>query len=329
MKRFARLFLCLVMAAVWIGISALTVTAQESFTITNYSIHVVIDQHNVYQVSETIEVDFTSPRHGIYRKIPIRGTLYRDSPAYGYKESKLMSSVSDVQVEGFPFSVDREGDDVVIAIGDADKLVEGHQVYYLSYRLNMGNDRITEYDEVYYNLIGTGWDTTIDKADFTVELPQAFDASLLGFAAGQAGSQITGIARIQRLSKLLQACDILIRNEATTVRRKIQQQAAAATDTGIVDAQQLIQGPGLFLRVMEPARAQRNIDFRGPPLGSIRFTPSQAVQIIHFTRIDAFGMHLCPAGCRGVPRLVAHPADIRAGDGDQRTGPCGGRKSWA
>lgn len=183
--------IALAAAALLLLLQGAPARAQEAFTIENYSIEVNVGIDNVYTVNETITVNFTEPRHGIMRDIPVRGTMGRESAQYGYVENSLHARVSDVKVQGAPYDVSREGDYTRIQIGDADRTVTGEQTYRISYRYALGNDRLPKFDEVYYNLIGTGWDTTVDKVDFQVTLPVDFDPDLVGFAAGTTGQRLT------------------------------------------------------------------------------------------------------------------------------------------
>ena len=62
------------------------------------------------------------------------------------------------------------------------------QEYRISYRIQFYDDGLPNADEVYYNLIGTDWDTTIDHVSFSVTLPKSFDPGTLGFSTGALGS---------------------------------------------------------------------------------------------------------------------------------------------
>ena len=52
----------------------------------------------------------------------------------------------------------------------------------------MGKDTGKEYDELYFNLIGNEWDTSISNITFTIVMPKKFDSSKLGFSSGIVGS---------------------------------------------------------------------------------------------------------------------------------------------
>ncbi len=196
-RSFAQKLLALPLAALCLTLLLAPTPARADeggFTIENLSVQATVGLDNVYDVTETIVVHFSEPRHGIYRNIPVRGDLVRESATYGRVESELHARVSGVSVEGAPYEVDSDNGEVSIRIGDPDETVTGVQTYVIRYRYAMGNDHISDFDEVYYNLIGTGWDTTIAHADFLVTLPVAFDPALVGVVAGTQGQQITDAA---------------------------------------------------------------------------------------------------------------------------------------
>ena len=81
-----------------------------------------------------------------------------------------------------------EGDYLYLRFGNPNKYLTGIKIYKLMYNYNIGWDRIKNYDEVYYNLIGNDWDTTIENLEFSITLPKKFDPSKLNFTVGKYGS---------------------------------------------------------------------------------------------------------------------------------------------
>ena len=51
----------------------------------------------------------------------------------------------------------------------------------------MGNDVLPNEDEFYFNVIGTGWETTISNVSFSIEMPETFDENNLGMSYGAYG----------------------------------------------------------------------------------------------------------------------------------------------
>ncbi len=150
------------------------------FTITNDDVSVVISGDNSYAVTETISVNFSEPRHGIYRDIPLSGAVFRTSGG----EGRFKAAISEVAVEGVPFDTSESDGIASIRIGSAGSTVTGPQTYRLSYRLQFADDGEAGFDEVYLNLIGNGWSTEIQKATFSVTLPASIDRNAVGFSMG-------------------------------------------------------------------------------------------------------------------------------------------------
>lgn len=150
--------------------------AENGYLIKNYRIDIGITEKNDYLVKEEIVADFQIPKRGIIRSIPSR---------YGNRDIKL----ENIQVAGAPYSEKVFNTGVNLRIGDPNRTITGNKDYLISYRYSMGWDRISDYDEVYYNLIGNEWDTTIERVEFNVELPKKFDSSKINFTVGGYGSR--------------------------------------------------------------------------------------------------------------------------------------------
>ena len=66
----------------------------------------------------------------------------------------------------------------------------GDHTYTIKYKYYIfGRDGLKNADELYYNIIGTEWDTSIEKVTFKITMPKEFDSSLLGFSSGYKGSK--------------------------------------------------------------------------------------------------------------------------------------------
>ncbi len=167
-----------VLTALLIFLAALgaVFAAGASYEITQYDIQMEVASDNSYFITETLDVHFLQEQHGIYRDIPT--VTYMGHAAF----------VEDIRIEGDPYEISREAQQLKIRIGDPDRYAPSDKRYILSYRYSIGDDRITDMDEVYYNLIGTGWEAAIRKVTFSVLMPKAFDASALNFTSGGLGS---------------------------------------------------------------------------------------------------------------------------------------------
>lgn len=153
---------------------------QEAFFIKDFDILVQVQKDASLKVTEKITVEYTSPRHGIFRKIPYRYRL-RDLPdtvqhadlstawiSKGYRYTKL----KNIKVRGFESETYKEGDYETIKIGSKDKWVNGEQVYEISYTLLGAVNFFDNHSEIYLNLTGNAWPVKIMNARFRIELYQ-------------------------------------------------------------------------------------------------------------------------------------------------------------
>ena len=162
-------------------------SAAEAFTITNYHVDMTVNEDNSAQIVETISVDFNEYRHGIYRSIPVKSYITNFVDGQDLTQVKRFK-ITDIDVSGEEFETSRYSDYLEIKIGSADYKIIGKHTYVISYKVESEDDKINAYDYVYWNLIGGDWDTTIDKASFTITMPKAFDTSLINFTSGGYGS---------------------------------------------------------------------------------------------------------------------------------------------
>lgn len=153
------------------------------YVINSYDINLVVNENNTIEISEKIEAYFNSHKHGILRKIPLRNKVTRLDGT----TSNNRARISDINVSDNYFLYNENGYKV-IKIGDANKTITGKKDYSISYLYNLGKDTGKGYDELYFDLIGNEWDTSISNITFTITMPKGFDKSSLGFSSGRKGS---------------------------------------------------------------------------------------------------------------------------------------------
>lgn len=149
------------------------------FVITNYQVYAHLHEDNTMEVHEIIDVNFTSPRHGIYRNIPeMMHVGYtqeeRDEDPIGTLRSETYRlEIEDIRVESDPASVSSENNETQIKIGSAYQLVTGPHTYDLSYTIVFPEDYRSTRDFLFYSPLGAQWDTTIDSFSFQLDLDKA------------------------------------------------------------------------------------------------------------------------------------------------------------
>ncbi|MEO6455608.1 MAG: DUF2207 domain-containing protein, partial [Ginsengibacter sp.] len=176
-------------------------TAQEYFTITQYNVAVHVNKDASLDVDETINVHFTEPRHGIIRLIPYKYALESLSAGSEKANRQLESGgyahtmVENIKVDGWNYSVSTQGDYKSVKIGSADKTVDGDQQYVIHYRMLNAINFFKDHAELYFNIIGNGWQTTINSVNFTVSFYEAVpDTKGYFVATGATGSRANNTA---------------------------------------------------------------------------------------------------------------------------------------
>lgn len=178
----------------------------NGYTIDNWRYEAKIHDNNVWDVKETMTVNYLEPRHGIYRHIPRRFVQQRATNG-GYASFTYMSSVDSITVTGYDFTSydnDDKQDNIVIRIGNEDELLTGTHTYTITYRLTYPDDRYEASDEIYHTLMGPDCTTTIAQYSFFLhfdnELPANLTSQLHCFSGdwGSTGNALGVAARATR-----------------------------------------------------------------------------------------------------------------------------------
>ncbi|MFZ1750863.1 MAG: DUF2207 domain-containing protein, partial [Saprospiraceae bacterium] len=134
----------------------------EYFVINDYKVDIhVFSKEGIFEVTETITVEFSEPRRGIFRKIPFR---------YSINEEEMEIKIFDSDVPEYNYKTYKEGNDFVIRIGDEDIYVEGVQTYIIKYKVKKAFLFLDERAEFNWNLIGNDWPVEIKNVRYNVQL---------------------------------------------------------------------------------------------------------------------------------------------------------------
>lgn len=169
-----------VLLLLFLLISGFSIRA-EYFTIKHFQVNVDVSSEGVLEVTETIDVLFHEQRRGIFRNIPYRVRLNKEE--YEIK-------VYDISVDKYKYKVSKEGNEVVIRIGDKNIFVSGEQQYVIRYKVKKAFLFEENHTEFQWNLTGTGWPVTIESAEFGIFFDQNLPLTKDDFFvnAGVAGS---------------------------------------------------------------------------------------------------------------------------------------------
>lgn len=139
---------------------------QNQWKITNFDSNIEIKNDGKVKVAETIQTNFSVEKHGIYRQLPLN--YYNADGSKYFTNIDLLSIKRNSQSE--KFSVSKQGDDLVVKIGDPDKTISGPQTYLIEYAVSGVLQSFDEYDEFYWNITGSHWPTDILSSKASVKI---------------------------------------------------------------------------------------------------------------------------------------------------------------
>ena len=143
--------------------------ADANYVIEDYRREITVNENNTYVIEDTMTVDFLEPVHGLRVDIPVVRTMKRISNGQVY-ENTYNVLVSNMHADQ-PFETDREGNTLLMKIGDADTYVSGEKTYQYGFTDDMGDDGIGAFDEFYYDLIAPLWAAPIEHFSFEINMP--------------------------------------------------------------------------------------------------------------------------------------------------------------
>ena len=157
-------------------------------TIHDYASDITVHRDGTLSVTETISLSVAhiNINHGIYRDFP---TTYTDK--YG-RRVRVRFDVNDVTLDGAPvhFVTQSLSNGVRVRIGSADSLVPiGDHVYAIRYTTDRQIGFFKDFDDLYWNVTGTGWMFPIEHAEATVHLPEPARITQYAYYTGERGGR--------------------------------------------------------------------------------------------------------------------------------------------
>src|SRR3972149_1785670 len=215
-RRTAYLLPALALAALafasLLAVPGASARADEDWVIQEFVASILISEDGSINVTEDIGVDFgTLQKHGIFRSIPVEYEADAKNPI---SQGRTLESVTAGQASPLKYETSREGANLVLKIGDPDKLVSGEQRYAIQYRLQGALNPLADADELYWNVTGNGWPVPIETASATVLAP-AFE--YFTCYEGPTGSRATCNSRLTRIAAGFEATGPLSPGEGLTI----------------------------------------------------------------------------------------------------------------
>lgn len=150
-------------------ILAMPATAAE--VIKNMSSAVSIREDSVIEVTEKLvfNVENVTIKRGILRSLPV---YFKNKEGRSYR---VGLDVTETLLDGAPTPCEEsdEGDFTVLKIGDPEKMIQpGEHTFIIKYSMTHQIGFFDNFDELYWNAVGTGFKWPVLKASCTVRLPE-------------------------------------------------------------------------------------------------------------------------------------------------------------
>ena len=145
-----------------------SVRAEDGWFYTGWNVDLKILPNSHLEVTETLDANFSEPKHGIVREIPVRYVV--GSHLYDLRFRLL--AVTDVNGTPVTVQVTNEENRVRLRLGDADKLVTGPQRYKIQYSVDRAILWEGGHAVLRWNAVGTENRVPIEQAVVNVVLPR-------------------------------------------------------------------------------------------------------------------------------------------------------------
>lgn len=139
------------------------------YLVNSFDSQITVEKDTSLTVTETLEVLFNEPRHGIFRIIPV---TYSNGLKTINAKLKIIT-ITDETNKPYQYTSQRYNQSLKIQIGDPNLTITGPHSYLIKYNIGKVLLRYKDHDEIYWNVAGSEWDTTIIKATATVSSPFA------------------------------------------------------------------------------------------------------------------------------------------------------------
>ncbi|MCH8978994.1 MAG: DUF2207 domain-containing protein [Armatimonadetes bacterium] len=182
--------------AVVVLCACLALGQSPPYVIDSFITRIELHADATMDVEEVIQVQFHQARHGIFRSIPV---VYDAGGGRKRAIQFRLKEVLDGSGRRQTTKVTREGDNIKIRIGDTDVMLAAgtEMIYIIRYAVfgavnwHDGGDGWQPTAELYWNVTGDEWATSIGTAGFSIRFPDlAEDADVRGrvFTGGYGSS---------------------------------------------------------------------------------------------------------------------------------------------
>ena len=178
-----KIVICLALILSLVQIPGVMAQEPTGEAITSFDSVIEINQDTSLSITEKIEYFSPVEKHGIFRYIPEK--YRREGLVYTNPVSDI--SVTDTEGKPMPFSTTRESGNLTLKIGDPEQTFSGSRVYNISYKVDHAILKHKDFDELYWDITGEGWQFPVLTSTVTIRSPFASSGETICFV-GPVGS---------------------------------------------------------------------------------------------------------------------------------------------
>ncbi|HKM20103.1 MAG TPA: DUF2207 domain-containing protein [Candidatus Dojkabacteria bacterium] len=174
MKKFLSILFTLLCMFFLFQASPIFAQGQGGEKIQLYEIELTLEKNTDIKIHEKIHYYFPTPKHGIFRTIPINkrdeGNPLKASTEVDVESVRYYPANNPLAIHRM-YTYDSHSDQVSLRIGEANRTISGLYIYEIDYTVKNGINYFDDHDELYWNIIGTGWTVPIERVQTTINLP--------------------------------------------------------------------------------------------------------------------------------------------------------------
>lgn len=157
-------------------LTCMSLAHAQGFVVKEFHADIQLHEAGYFDVVETYEIEFTQPKHGIYRDMQL---VYDFENEHGDVEKRRIK-VSKIDVPKHKFHVNskieqRTSGQLHIRIGNPKKTVIGSQTYEIRYRVGNAMIITQEDTQLYWNVKPSMWEAPFESVSFDVHLPKSVE----------------------------------------------------------------------------------------------------------------------------------------------------------
>jgi uncharacterized membrane protein len=193
-------FIFSLVAAVFLATPFITlarpIEAIDDWYIKDFQSDIVVNLDSSLTITETIIADCGKlpGKHGIFRVLSTRAKIDDGSVI---KTPIELLSIKDQDGKAVKYSTTEKNGTITWKIGDANKTVQGENVYSISYRVKNAIRAQADFDELYWNLNGNFWEIETDHFIANIIFPSGINKTNvnLEYFSGQLGDKNDSLSK--------------------------------------------------------------------------------------------------------------------------------------